>query len=83
MSTSTVAVTVMLGWTVATCQTEQVATTQPTSRPANVIEAVRSGVKTGELCFRLTTPAEMKALLGPPSKERTKKEGGGKLLIHC
>ena len=83
MNALNVAMTVMLGWgwMVAICQADQVVATAPASRPANVIEAVRSAVKAGELCFRLSTPAELKALLGPPSKEQEEQGGDGKVIL--
>ena len=51
------------------------------SQPANVAEAARAAAKSGELCFRLTTPAELKALLGPPAKAHEENNGNGKALI--
>ncbi len=47
----------------------------------NIIEKVRLAAKTGELAYRLTTPEEVKALLGEPQKERNEREGEGKILI--
>jgi hypothetical protein len=51
------------------------------NRSTNIVETVRSAVKTGELAFRLTTPAEVKALLGSPEKEDTRKDGDGTILL--
>ncbi len=53
----------------------------PTSASTNLAEKVRSAARTGELVFRLTTPEELKALLGEPQKERNEQEGDGKILI--
>ena len=71
----------ILGWSVAIRQADQDEATAPTSRPADVVDTVRSAVKAGELCFRLTTPAELKALLGKPSKARKEKSEGRQTLI--
>src|SRR5262249_3739795 len=38
-------------------------------------------VKAGELAFRLTSPDELKELLGTPEKEHTEKEGNGNILL--
>jgi hypothetical protein len=53
----------------------------PAGPPTNIVETVRSAVKARELAFRLTTPTELKALLGAPDKERTEKEGDSSFLI--
>ncbi len=46
----------------------------------NIVETVRAAVKTGELAYRLTTATELKALLGAPGKEDTRKDGDGSVL---
>jgi hypothetical protein len=51
------------------------------NRSTNIIETVRSAIKTGELAFRLTTPAEFKGLLGAPEKEDTRKDGEATILL--
>ena len=76
-----VAVAALIGWTVAFGQAERVVTTAPPSNPADVAGAVRSAAEAGELCFRLSTPAEMKTLLGAPTKEQEVQEGGDKAIV--
>jgi len=71
----------MLGWAVAISQADQVGAPAAASQPANVAETARAAAKSGELCFRLTTPAELKALLGPPAKAHEENDGNGKALI--
>jgi subtilisin family serine protease len=61
---------------------EPPATTTPASRPADVAVAARSAAQVGLLVFRLTTPAELKALLGAPEKQHAEKDGDGKFLIY-
>jgi hypothetical protein len=61
--------------------TEAAEITPPEGGTTNIVEAVRSAVRAGELAFRLTTPAEMKALLGKPEKERTEKDGQ-RIVMH-
>lgn len=47
----------------------------------NVAQKVHSAVETGQLAFRLTTPAELKALLGTPQKEHREKDGESSVLL--
>jgi len=56
-------------------------TTAPAGRSRDVIEAARSAATCGEICFRLTTPSELKALLGTPSKETKERQAGRRLII--
>jgi len=44
-------------------------------------DIIRSAVAAGKLSFRLTTSDDVKALLGPPVKETTEKDGRMELLI--
>ena len=76
-----VAVAALIGWTVAFGQAERAVTTAPPSKPADVAGAVRSAAEAGDLCFRLSTPAEVKALLGAPTKEQEVQEGGDKAIV--
>jgi len=79
--TMNVVAAALLGWSVANCQAEQLLTSDPPGAPADMAEAARSAVKAGVLCFRLSTPAELKALLGAPLKEQEVKDGDGKVLL--
>lgn len=56
--------------------------TPPATDRTNIIDKVKSAVKEGELVFRLTSPDDVKALLGAPEKEHTEKEGGVLLLDY-
>jgi hypothetical protein len=47
----------------------------------NTVEKARSAAKEGELAFRLTSPDELKALLGTPEKEHTEKDGNSNVLL--
>jgi len=47
----------------------------------NHADIIRSAVAAGKVSFRLTTPDDVKTLLGPPVKETTEKDGGMELLI--
>jgi hypothetical protein len=53
----------------------------PTTDKTNIIETVRSAAKEGELAFRLTSPDELKTLLGTPEKEHTQKDGNSNVLL--
>jgi len=55
--------------------------TSPTDDNTKVIEKVRSAAREGELAFRLTSPEELKALLGTPKKEHTQKDGNSNVLL--
>jgi len=52
-----------------------------TATKQNHADIIRSSVDAGRLSFRLTTPDDVKALLGPPVKETTERDGGMELLI--
>ena len=47
----------------------------------NHADIIRNAVAEGKVTFRLTTSDDVKALLGPPVKETTEKDGGMELLI--
>jgi len=47
----------------------------------NHADIIRSAVAEGKISFRLTTPDDVKTLLGPPVKETTEKDGGMESLI--
>jgi subtilisin family serine protease len=76
-----IAVSIMLGWAAASCQAEQAVAAVPASRAGNAVEIIRSAVKSGAVCFRLSTPAELKALLGTPLKEKEEKKGNRTVLV--
>ncbi len=71
----------MVGLVVFIPTVHAAADTSSASPSTNIVQMARSAVKSGELVFRLTTPEELKALLGAPEKERNEKEGDGKILI--
>jgi serine protease AprX len=48
--------------------------------PSSVADQARQAVQAGTITFKLTTPTEMKELLGPPDKEEKQREGDGDLL---
>ncbi len=50
------------------------------SAPAEIAERARAAAKEGKLSYRVTTPAELKALLGAPSREQAEKDGDGEAL---
>lgn len=60
----------------------QPAIVAPINDKTNLIETVKSAVKEGELAFRLTSPEDLKELLGPPEKEHTEKDGNSVLLLE-
>lgn len=47
----------------------------------NYADIIRSAVSDGKICFRLTTSDDLKALLGSPDKETTRRDGGMELLV--
>ena len=65
---------------VAPARGQQAAATTPASSPADVVAAARLAAKEGKLLFRLSTPEEVKAVLGPPTKQRTEKDGDSQRL---
>jgi hypothetical protein len=75
-----VVATPVLAWTVAVCQAQEAAKASAAANPASAAEAVRLAVREGEICFRLTTPAELKAMLGAPTTERQADESFRKTL---
>jgi serine protease AprX len=46
----------------------------------SVADKARQAVKEGAISFKLTTPDEMKELLGPPEKEEKRRDGDANLL---
>lgn len=56
--------------------------TSTTNDKTNIVDKVKSAVKEGELIFRLTSPDDVKTLLGAPEKEHTEKEGSVLLLDY-
>ncbi len=45
-----------------------------------LITKIKKGIKSGEIAYKLTTPEEMKSLLGEPLKQQEDKEGGMQML---
>jgi hypothetical protein len=72
---------VVLAFIVAPAHGQPSPTTSPASRPAGVVETARAAAKQGKLLFQLTTPDELKSLLGPPKKEHPEKDGDSQALI--
>lgn len=46
----------------------------------SVLEKARQAASEGKLAYKLTTPEELKELLGPPASEKTSRDGGMELL---
>ena len=76
-----VAVTSLLLWAAASCHAQQNVKSSPSPGAVNIARAALAAVKDGEMCFRLSTPTEVIALLGAPSKEEEKGDGQRKTLI--
>ncbi len=76
-----VTVTVVLASTALPVQGQSLPTTAPASRPAGVLEVARAAAKQGKLLYQLSTPDEVKALLGTPTREHTEKDGDSQSLI--
>jgi hypothetical protein len=74
-------IAVGLALTVGALLAEPPASTAPASRPADVVEAARAAAQSGQLLYRLSTPDEVKALLGPPGKETKQNDGDGQVLM--
>jgi len=55
--------------------------TSPANDKTNIVDKVLCAVKEGELAFRLTSPDELKALLGTPENEHTQKDGNSNVLL--
>ena len=73
---STIIVAILLGFLTTCVCAESDTTTKPS--PADI---VRSAAAEGKLAYKLTTPKELKALLGKPQKEK-EKDGGGMIMLY-
>jgi serine protease AprX len=55
----------------------------PALETAQDLEArINKGLSSGEITYRLTEPADMKSLLGPPQAEKESRDGG-MLILEC
>ncbi len=50
-------------------------------KPASA-EAVRAAAKAGTIAFKLTTPEELRSLLGPPEREEKKRDGDMQMMVQ-
>ncbi len=50
------------------------------SQTRSVVQKAREAAAEGRLAYKLTTPGQLKELLGPPQEEQTEQDGGMELL---